>query len=318
MRAILGLLCLTLSSLLAVAKEEKPPHRGRAWVREQLARWELTREGSPPFRLQATLEVLAQDGTWVTGTYTLAWVSAARWREDLHFPGHDETEAMAETVRWWVRPTRYRPRVPGLLTAIVRPKPFETVLAGFRQTQGMACIEGDCVDARNGEVRVKLANPGAPRRADKLLVEFDPPGTFDARAWPAGYHLREAGREIARATIRSLVPLAALPSEDLAAPVTAMKVAACASPTDPGVIPASQVKPPYPRHLGTRGIEGPVRLRATIATDGTAQDIEVVGAAHREFADLAVDAVKRWRFVPAKCGDLPVPMELWMQIDWTM
>jgi protein TonB len=196
--------------------------------------------------------------------------------------------------------------------------PFQTVLAGFRQSQGMACIEGNCVDARNGEIRVKRADPSGPEMADKPVVEFDPPAAFDARPWPAGYHLKQEGRELARATVQSLAPLAPLPDEQLTPPATAVKVAACASPTDPRVIASSQVKPPYPRHLGVRGIEGQVRLRVTVAADGTAQDVEVDGPAHPEFAELAVDAVRQWRFLPAKCGDVPVPVELWLQLEWNI
>jgi TonB family protein len=56
----------------------------------------------------------------------------------------------------------------------------------------------------------------------------------------------------------------------------------------------------------------------TVAADGTAQDVEVDGPAHPEFAELAVDAVRQWRFLPAKCGDVPVPVELWLQLEWNI
>jgi TonB family protein len=316
-RTLALLLCVALPVLSATAKENAPK-RNRAWVRDQLARWELTREGAPPFRLEARLEVLAQDGSWRAGTYTLLWAASDRWREDLRFPGHEEAEAMAGDVRWWQRPTRYRPRVPGLLTWAIRPEPFETVLAGWQQTPQVACIEHDCVDARSGELRMRLADPNAPHRPDPLVVEFDSTVAFGARSWPRAFHLKEGSREIGRVTLQSLEPLATLSAEQLTPPSAATRVPACLSPTEPRMLPSSKLKPPYPKALAAQGIQGPVRVRFTVAADGSVQDVEVDGPAHPELAALAVDTVRRWRYTPARCGQVPVQVERWLQVDWTM
>jgi TonB family protein len=53
-------------------------------------------------------------------------------------------------------------------------------------------------------------------------------------------------------------------------------------------------KPSYPERM--HGTEGDVLLTATIGKDGNVDHVEVVSATSPEFADSAIDAVKRWQF----------------------
>lgn len=98
-----------------------------------------------------------------------------------------------------------------------------------------------------------------------------------------------------------------------------MKVTGLPAPTRrPGSHRASGGKRcAFPGTRKPKAWQEPGRWRQRPA-DGTAQDVEVDGPAHPEFAQLALDAVKQRRFVPAKCGDVPVPVELWLQLDWNI
>ena len=60
----------------------------------------------------------------------------------------------------------------------------------------------------------------------------------------------------------------------------------------------TQPMPKYPRALMRKKISGFVKLMFIVDENGKVQDIEVVEASHKEFADAAVDAVKRWKFEP--------------------
>ena len=71
------------------------------------------------------------------------------------------------------------------------------------------------------------------------------------------------------------------------------------------VKPIYQVPPVYPPGAKAKGIQGVVRLKAVIAKDGTVKDIEVV-AGNPELTGAAVDAVRHWRYVPAKVGGKPI------------
>ena len=316
-RSLAAALSLAILFLPTLATEEKAPRRDRAWVAAQLAAWDLTGDGAPPFRLVAKLEVFSQNGSWVTGSYALTWAAPDRWREELRFPGHEETEALAGDVRWRQRPTRYRPRLPWLLTSTVRGDRFPSPEPkDFRQTKpkggnpALACIGNACVNAFTGE-------PHAGEVFD-VTIGFDSPEEFPLRRWPRAYHAMEDGREIARAAIQTLESLDAPDAAAFSPPAGADQTPACGRPTAPRVIPSTKVKPPYPEALRQEHVEGFARLRATIASDGSVQEIELSRATHPQLGDLALDAVRQWRYEPALCGDRPVPIEVWLKVRWDL
>jgi len=60
-------------------------------------------------------------------------------------------------------------------------------------------------------------------------------------------------------------------------------------------------KPPYPRTAKRRGYEGEVHLRVYVLESGAVGDITVKRpSGHEILDDTALDAVKKWIFVPAK------------------
>lgn len=67
----------------------------------------------------------------------------------------------------------------------------------------------------------------------------------------------------------------------------------------PGIY--SRREPAYPEQARREGIEGTVVLRIEILANGRAGDVSVSRSSGSELLDeAAVDAVQRWRFVPAK------------------
>ena len=68
---------------------------------------------------------------------------------------------------------------------------------------------------------------------------------------------------------------------------------------DGNVLPLVQIKPRYPRQAKSRGIEGWVKVKITIAKDGTVKEVNVLEAKPRGmFERAALRAVKRWKFKP--------------------
>ena len=184
----------------------------------------------------------------------------------------------------------------------------------FRQSRpkngrpALACIGEICVDAFTGELRTGDVYD--------VTIAFDPPAAFPLRTWPAIYRAFEDKREIGRATIETLEPLGAIDAAVFAPPVGVPQVPACAAPKAPHA--TAKAKPPYPTSLIDRRIEGRVRLRATVAADGSVQDVEVSRAPHPELATLALKTVRTWRYTPATCGDRAVPVEMWVSVDWSI
>jgi TonB family protein len=59
--------------------------------------------------------------------------------------------------------------------------------------------------------------------------------------------------------------------------------------------PLKKVLPVYPEVLRKMGISGTVRLKVTVAADGSVKDVEVQGGG-AIFAEAASKAVKQWRY----------------------
>jgi protein TonB len=152
----------------------------------------------------------------------------------------------------------------------------------------------------------KLVAPQAkPKPAPKLLAAAAPAPTPVAVS-PAP-------------TFSEPDPAPAVP--ETAAP--AAKAAAAAAPemTQPRFDAAylDNPKPPYPNLSRRLGEQGRVLLRVQVAADGSAQNVQLqTSSGYSRLDDIALDTVKRWKFVPAKRGDEPVAATVLVPIIFSL
>jgi TonB family protein len=67
-----------------------------------------------------------------------------------------------------------------------------------------------------------------------------------------------------------------------------------------GPVPVSRPPPRYPRDALRRNVGGMVRVKVTVATDGSVERLELAeGSGSRELDRAALEAVRRWTFRPA-------------------
>ena len=89
-----------------------------------------------------------------------------------------------------------------------------------------------------------------------------------------------------------------------------------------GPRPASHMnnpKPEYPTIAIRRQWEGRVMLKVFVLANGTAGEVRVATSSGHEVLDeAAVDAVRRWRFVPAKREGQPVDSWVSFPINWNL
>jgi TonB family protein len=72
----------------------------------------------------------------------------------------------------------------------------------------------------------------------------------------------------------------------------------------------THVRPEYPAHLRTAGIEGTVVLQGRIGTDGILDELNVVSASHPDLATAAVAAVRQWQWDSTLLNCIPVEVPL--------
>ena len=82
---------------------------------------------------------------------------------------------------------------------------------------------------------------------------------------------------------------------------------------------AHNPKPDYPAIAKSRGWQGKVLLRVKVSVEGLSDSVTVEKSSDHEILDdAAIEAVKKWRFVPAKRGDTPVASSVIVPIDFKL
>jgi protein TonB len=124
----------------------------------------------------------------------------------------------------------------------------------------------------------------------------------------------------------STEPVAA-PGPPAGAPVSAPAVVASAPSRDTASAEAItqsarpqggyQVRPSYPSSALRQGIQGTTMLKVHVLIDGRVGDIVVQqSAGHPDLDQAAIEAVRRWRFEPARRGSDPVAMWVLLPVQF--
>jgi TonB family protein len=80
----------------------------------------------------------------------------------------------------------------------------------------------------------------------------------------------------------------------------------------------SRVEPSYPERARRAGIEGTVELEVGISANGDITDIEVVRGLPLGVSEAAADAIRRWKYRPARGKDGPVASRKTVRILFTL
>ncbi|MBD9358661.1 energy transducer TonB [Methylomonas sp. EbA] len=82
---------------------------------------------------------------------------------------------------------------------------------------------------------------------------------------------------------------------------------------------AHNPKPEYPMIAKSRGWQGKVMLRVQVSPEGLSDSVAVERSSGHEMLDeSAVEAVKKWKFIPAKRGETPVASSVIVPIIFTL
>ncbi|HEY5870888.1 MAG TPA: energy transducer TonB [Candidatus Tectomicrobia bacterium] len=80
-----------------------------------------------------------------------------------------------------------------------------------------------------------------------------------------------------------------------------------------------QVKPRYPESARRRGIEGTALLKMRITAQGSVADVQLErSAGHPELDESAMEAVRRWRFNPARRDGEPVAVWVLIPVEFKL
>jgi protein TonB len=76
-----------------------------------------------------------------------------------------------------------------------------------------------------------------------------------------------------------------------------------------------QYRPPYPSSARRLGVQGTTLLHVLVGDTGRVLEVVVKqSAGHHDLDRAAAEAVRRWRFEPARRGAEPI--EMWVQLPF--
>ncbi len=86
-----------------------------------------------------------------------------------------------------------------------------------------------------------------------------------------------------------------------------------------GVAYLNNPAPDYPALSRRQGEEGRVLMKVLVSADGAAEEVQIEKSSGSDRLDnAAVNAVKRWRFVPAKRNNQPLRAEVFVPINFSL
>lgn len=161
-----------------------------------------------------------------------------------------------------------------------------------------------------------IPQPPAPPVEKKPLLKKTPPKVSDKKPPPI---IQKA---------EDFAPIE--PAKETPPPVS--QPAASSSPTQPATSSSDQFteanfranyaqnpKPEYPAIARSRGWTGKVLLKVRVSAEGLAESVALEKTSGHDILDEnAIEAVKQWRFIPAKRGETPVASSVIVPIDYKL
>jgi TonB family protein len=80
----------------------------------------------------------------------------------------------------------------------------------------------------------------------------------------------------------------------------------------------TEIKPEYPEDARRRGVEGEVEMEIVVRRDGSVGDVRILKGLTAGLNDRAAQAVRQWRFSPARRQGTPVDVIVEVSVEFRM
>jgi TonB family protein len=293
--------------------------------------------GSPPFEMNADIEIPNSKGQPFRGTYHLAWISESKWREDIALPGYARTRIGGDNKYWQQRNVDYElrqvQRLSGALDFVselrhkaqhVSPK----IKTERREGNDLKCVfhptdrehvpdtaKEFCLDAEGTLAEQRWAE-GPSNAGSKLSYVYFQYVSFGSKLYPRIIRVMAGHDAIVVFTVAKLDSLAQPNESDFVPPQGVEPWETCAAPEPPLQLHAGP--PHYPELAKANHITGVVTTYVVVGADGTLSNLKVLSAPDPSLAKAATDAMRSWTYRPAHCNGVPIRWEMFADIHFQM
>jgi Gram-negative bacterial TonB protein C-terminal len=346
--AVLGcLVTWTVAGPHAWAAEDQQ-QKGVALIARAAQLEDLLSPGTEPFRLRAHVKLFGLvDGTR-EGQYLLMAASPTLWFESVRFPGYVELDGVDGGQRWRKRNVIDKPfrfyevsRMFDLARHLRLPASAQIKRFAQKEIRGTQafCFDASptsdlwqkdspakaaltevgiskdssvtlCFDAATGALMSAMYSASLPR------FEYEGQVALGNKVFPKVLRCYEGKELAAEAAIEELAPEQNVNPAGFKPPEGAETWPACESPGLPRLIEKKPLFGGVIAHAKAKGAFGTILCLAEVAPDGTIHDLAAVDW-RGMLGELIREAVKGWRYAPATCNGVPVPMQIYIAYTFT-
>lgn len=322
-------------------KSDAKRQEAEALIQKALAAEDVRAAGSAAFGMQGTIFVNGAKKQTAQGNYQLLWAAPDRWREEIQFHDYSRIRVGAKNAYWQTRSIDYEllpindlsdalsfPRqLRALLRRLTEPEksqagPQLQLQLGKRKIKDRqaVCIlfkrayvpaEAYCFDMQNGA----LVSEGN-RFWGGGDVEYSDFSTFNGGVFPGTIQVKRGDRADVQFHLSGISPLGKTDGRTFDAPPNAKLWGSCADGERPKEMHAPA--PRYPDEMKQEHISGNVYVYAVIGIDGILHNMKVFSESEQRLVPSTIAAISTWNYVPASCGDAPLPVETVVTVTYTL
>lgn len=290
-------------------------------------------DGTLPIQMRAEIQVLGPKGDPVIGSYSFVRLSPSRWREEIRFEGYERIRVGDSKGYWQKSRLGYQPESVFQLDTLLHVG--GTLKVASNQTLGaiksheknglrQKCTEVKwpwgtdrvlCFDEDKGSlVRIDYPTVGFQIAPEISRIEYSAFNVLGEKLVP--YEVRALRGKKVIAAIKVL-EISLVPKEDASVftlPENAEFWAHCDAMQEATLV--SHVHPNYPASARHNHQQGRVIFYGIIEPNGSLSHLTLLQHTTPALDAAALEAVRRWRYNPAVCGQSPIRMETSISLDF--
>jgi hypothetical protein len=301
-----------------------------------------------PFRLRAHVKLFGLVEGTREGEYLRLAVSPQQWFEQVRFPGYSELTGLYEGQSWRKRNVIDKPfrfyEVSKLMDLGSHLKLAPDVEIKKLVEKEIGGTKAFCIEAsptrdlwqKDSARRAAMSNVGISKDSEVTLCfdpitgalmsasyssslpryEYEGQVTMGNKVFPKVLRCYEGKELVVEATVLDLATQKDVEPTGFAPPAGADKWPHCETLEMPKLVEKKALSEDLLSHAKATHSFGTIVCLAEVATDGSIHDLAAIQ--WRGMLGLLIrEAVKNWRYKPATCNGVPVPVEIYIAYTFT-
>ncbi len=290
---------------------------------------DLFQKVNGPFQLEA--DFTAQIQVPMKGHLILKWEAADRSWSKIVMGPFEQIAIRDGEKSYIVRNHPYTPvriaELFGLLRFAQNLEDLQVKKQKLRTEDGvqLTCLEAKreaskgmdrkhevCVNAATHDVVSDEWELPPDERRKKQYSDY---AEFGSLRYPRKLELFVNGSNAVTVLVTKLAPTTLDPSL-LVAPTGAIERRVCEGMKHP--VPLKTPDPAYPKSASQNGMIGDTVVSMTVLTDGSVDDIQLMGKSAHSMDESTLQTLKSWKFKPAMCGTEPVVSDMEVVVSFRL